>query len=134
MRRSDIPAFFPERYVRPGTTVQISNMASPCAPPDDRYVYEGEVKEISASAEYLLVTFLWLAQKTEQGWSLVEDPQLLVLRHSLELLASVMVPDDGRLLFLPVEPIVHDQILIVAGDYLGPTGRTPLKRSEVQKL
>ena len=133
MTPSQIPADFTTVFGAPGSTVQISNMTSPMVDPEDQFIYEGAVRTIAIEDEELVVEFDWLAQKHNDGvWRFVTDTSLLHLRHSLALFRQGMSPDRGRFIFMPLEPISHDQVLCVAHDYLGPTGRQPLKREEVQ--
>lgn len=133
MHASMIPADFIQRFERPGSTVNISNLGSPFPEDGERFMHEGAVRRILIVDDTLVVDFEWLAAKYPDGtWHLVTDRSLYTLRHSFGLFHSGTSPEPGRFLFLPAEPIVHEQILFVAADYVGPTGRTPLKREEVQ--
>ena len=133
MQASMIPADFVQQFEQPGSTVNISNIASPFPEDDERFMYEGGIRRILIVDETLVVEFEWLAAKHPDGrWRLVTDRSLYTLRHSLALFQSGTAPDRGRFLFLPMEPIVHEQVLFIAADYVGPTGRTPLRREVVE--
>lgn len=133
MLASQIPGDFVTRFGATGSTIQISNMTSPIVDEDDRFTYEGAVKTLAIEGDELVVEFEWLAEKTDDGgWRFVNDPTLLSVRHSLQLFLHGTSPDNGRYIFLPREPIVHEQVLCVASNYVGPTGRRPLQRDQVQ--
>lgn len=133
MHSSQLPAGFLDRFNTPGSTVQVTNMMNPMVDREEQFVQEGEVERVWIENETLKARFAWLAQKDVSAgtWNLVDDPAQLSFELSLELCASGHAPDDGRFLFMPMEPIVHEQVLLLAADYHGSTGRRPLSRSEV---
>lgn len=133
MLASQIPGDFVARFGATGSTINISNLTSMIVDDDDRFTYEGAVRSLAIEGDELVVEFEWLAEKTaEGGWQFVNDPTLLTFRHSLQLFMRGASPDNGRYIFFPMEPIVHEQVLCVAHDYVGPTGRRPLTREQVQ--
>lgn len=132
MQASMIPADFVQQFQQPGSTVNISNLASPFPEDDERFMYEGEIRQILIVDDTLVVDFAWLAAKHHDGkWRRVTELGLHTLRHSLALFQSG-VPEPGRFLFLPREPIVHEQILFISADYVGPTGRRPLRLEDLE--
>ena len=113
--------------------MQVSNFDSPFVDDDERFIYDGELKRLWLDGEDLCARFRWIAQRGPSvgEWYMLTDPTLLDFRMSLLLLAQTHTPDRGRLIFFPRRPIANEQLLLVAHDYVGPSGRTPLKREEV---
>ena len=124
-----------ERFSGQGSTMQISNMMSPTAEPDEKFVYEGELERVWLEGDDLCARFLWIAKRdvAEGCWYLLTDPKLLDYRVGLMLYQAGAAADDGRYSLFPAAPLHDEQILLVAHDYHGPTGRVPLSRSEVRE-
>lgn len=122
-----------KQFLTDGSTMQIGTVGSMFALNSDRYLYEGEVAALAVEGTTLIGSFKWLAEKdfVRNCWRRVQDPTKLSFSISLELYESVSSPDEGRLVFLPREPIHHEQILLLCGTYSGSTGRKPLSLSEV---
>ena len=123
-------------FNKPGSTLQVTNMGSQFVDPHERFVHEGEIERIWIEGEgkdaALKARFKWIAEKTEDGgWRLIEDPKALDFYYSLMLFCAVMEPDRGRLLLQARIPISHENVLLIASTYVGPTGQTPLRREEV---
>ena len=133
MRTSQFPSDFIERFSRPGSTAQIANHGNPMVEPEDQFIQEGEVASLSLDGETLCIRFAWIARRDimARTWHMHDDPTLLVFEQSLDLFDSGGQLEDGRFQLLPLEPVVHEHVLFMSADYSGPSGRTPLKRSEV---
>jgi len=122
-----------ESYCTPGSTMQISNIMAPRVSAEEGYVREGELERVWIEDGALCARFRWIAQKdlSEGVWYMASD-DLLDFRAPLSNYHQAMQPDGGRFVFLPPPTEPHPQVLLVANDYHGPTGRTPLKREVVK--
>lgn len=134
MLASQLPPGFLDRFSGKGSTMQVANFGSLFVAEEDKFIYEGELERLWMDGNDICARLLWLAEKDvhDRNWYFVTDPTKLDFRMSLELFRQGGAPDDGRFMFQPAEPLSNESLLLVAHDYLGPTGRVPLARSEVK--